>query len=56
LPRAAVRQPSVELFSFVPLPWHLMLALIGIVGGYVLATEAAKASLLTCLVEIDTKR
>jgi Mg2+-importing ATPase len=33
---------AVALFSFVPLPWHLMAAMLGVVAGYILCTEIAK--------------
>ena len=35
--------PLAAVFGFVPLPWHLMAAMMLIVAGYVLATELAKA-------------
>ena len=35
--------PVATLFGFLPLPWHLLLVVAGIVGGYLVATEAAKA-------------
>jgi P-type Mg2+ transporter len=34
--------PFASTFGFVPLPWHLMGAMVLIVVGYVLSTEAAK--------------
>jgi len=34
--------PLARLFDFVPLPWPLLAATVVILGGYVLATEAAK--------------
>jgi Mg2+-importing ATPase len=35
--------PLASVFGFVPLPWHLMLAMIVIVIAYVMSTEVAKA-------------
>jgi Mg2+-importing ATPase len=34
--------PAAALFDFVPLPWHLLAAALGVVAGYLLVTEAAK--------------
>jgi Mg2+-importing ATPase len=34
--------PLASVFDFVPLPWHLVAAISGIVAGYVVSTEAAK--------------
>ncbi len=34
--------PLASVFDFVPLPWHVLAAVGGIVAAYVLSTEAAK--------------
>ena len=34
--------PLVEVFDFVPLPWHMLASMVAIVVAYIWATEAAK--------------
>jgi len=34
---------AIAVFGFVPLPWHLMAAMISVVVAYILCTEAAKS-------------
>ena len=34
--------PLASVFDFVPLPWHILAAVVTIVAAYVLSTEAAK--------------
>ena len=34
--------PLASVFDFVPLPWHILAAVVAIVAAYVLSTEAAK--------------
>ena len=45
---------AITIFSFVPLPWHLMVAMIGVTAGYILCTEFAKRRLLRAAASLNS--
>jgi len=45
--------PFVSVFGFIPLPWPLLLAMLGLTALYVLATELAKKYFYSKLVNAN---